>query len=47
MKLTRETRDIFFLLATIAAVVAPHTPLLPIWAQAICALMLVWRAWLA
>lgn len=43
----RETRDVFFLLATIAAVVAPHTPLLPLWAQAICGLMLVWRGWLA
>ena len=43
----RETRDVFFMLATIAAVVAPHTPLLPIWAQALCTLMLVWRGWLA
>ena len=43
----RETRDVFFMLATIAAVVAPHTPLLPVWAQALCTLMLVWRGWLA
>jgi len=46
-QLPRETRDTFFLLATIAAVVAPHGPRVPVWVQAFCALMLVWRAVLA
>jgi len=45
--LPRESRDVFFLLATIAAVVAPHVPRLPVWVQALCALMLVWRGWIA
>ncbi|XHS77758.1 transglutaminaseTgpA domain-containing protein [Burkholderiaceae bacterium UC74_6] len=45
--LTRETRDTFFLLATIAAVVLPHGSRLPLWVQGFCALMLGWRAMLA
>jgi len=47
MKLTRESRDTLFLLATIAAVLAPHAAHLPAWASAISALMLAWRGWLA
>lgn len=43
----REGRDTLFLLATIAAVVAPHATHLPAWCGAITALMLAWRAWLA
>jgi transglutaminase-like putative cysteine protease len=47
MKLTREARDTLFLLVTIAAILAPHAPHLPLWAGAICLLMLAWRGWLA
>ena len=47
MKLTRESRDTLFLLATIAAILAPHAAHLPAWASAISALMLAWRGWLA
>ncbi|MFY7863479.1 transglutaminaseTgpA domain-containing protein [Roseateles sp.] len=46
-KLSREGRDTLFLLATIAAIVAPHGGHLPLWASAITALMLAWRGWLA
>ncbi|MEJ6005147.1 DUF3488 and transglutaminase-like domain-containing protein [Paucibacter sp. AS339] len=46
-RLSREGRDTLFLLATIAAIVAPHGGHLPLWASAITALMLGWRAWLA
>jgi len=43
----REGRDTLFLLATIAAVVAPHAAHLPLWCSAITALILAWRALLA
>ncbi len=46
-KLTRESRDTLFLLATIAAILAPHALQLPLWATAIATLMLAWRGWLA
>ncbi len=46
-KLTRESRDTLFLLATIAAILAPHAGHLPFWATAICTLILAWRGWLA
>ncbi|MCV2348758.1 DUF3488 and transglutaminase-like domain-containing protein [Paucibacter sp. Y2R2-4] len=46
-QLGRESRDTLFLLATIAAIVAPHGGHLPLWASAITALMLAWRGWLA
>jgi transglutaminase-like putative cysteine protease len=46
-KLPRESRDTLFLLATIAAVVAPHAAHLPLWCSALTALMLAWRALLA
>ena len=45
--LSRDARDTLFLLATIAAIVAPHAEHLPLWASAIAALILAWRALLA
>ncbi|MBV8605351.1 MAG: DUF3488 domain-containing transglutaminase family protein [Pelomonas sp.] len=44
---SREARDTLFLLATIAAIVLPHTGHLPVWATTITALVLGWRALLA
>lgn len=46
-RLPRETRDSYFLLAVIAAVIAPHIDHLPLWATGMAALMLAWRAGLA
>ncbi|MBV8469969.1 MAG: DUF3488 domain-containing transglutaminase family protein [Burkholderiaceae bacterium] len=45
--LPRETRDTLFLLAVIAACVAPHADHLPIWCSVVTALMLLWRGALA
>lgn len=45
--LPREARDTLFLLATIAATLAPHAGHLPLWCSAITALVLGWRALLA
>ncbi|MCV2365291.1 DUF3488 and transglutaminase-like domain-containing protein [Paucibacter sp. DJ1R-11] len=45
--LARDTRDTWFLLAIIAAVVLPHLDHLPPWASAITGLVLGWRGWLA
>ena len=45
--LARDTRDTWFLLAIIAAVVLPHLGHLPPWASAITGLVLGWRGWLA
>ncbi|MCV2358954.1 DUF3488 and transglutaminase-like domain-containing protein [Paucibacter sp. TC2R-5] len=45
--LSRDSRDTLFLLATIAAVVLPHSGHLPAWAAAITALILAWRGLLA
>ena len=47
MKVARETRDTLFLLATITAILGPHAAQLPVWASAMSALVLAWRAWLA
>ena len=46
-RLPRDTRDSFFLLAVIAAAMAPHAGHLPLWATALTSLMLLWRAQLA
>ncbi len=43
-RLPRETRDSYFLLAVIAAVIAPHAEHLAWWATGLAALVLVWRA---
>lgn len=43
----RETRDTLFLLATIAAIVAPHASHLALWASALTVLVLGWRVHLA
>lgn len=46
-RLPRDTRDSFFLLGVITAVMAPHALHLPPWATALTGLMLLWRAQLA
>lgn len=43
-RLSRDSRDSFFLLALIAAVIAPHIGHLPWWASAMAGLVLAWRA---
>ncbi|MFG6449320.1 transglutaminaseTgpA domain-containing protein [Roseateles sp. BYS180W] len=45
--LPRESRDTLFLLATIAATLAPHVPNLPSWCTVVAVLILLWRARLA
>ena len=45
--LPRETRDTLYLLAVIALTIAPHATHLPLWASAVTAAMLLWRARLA
>ncbi|MFG6413699.1 transglutaminaseTgpA domain-containing protein [Roseateles sp. DC23W] len=46
-RLPRDARDSFFLLAVITAVMAPHAGHLPLWATALTALVLLWRAQIA
>ncbi|MFG6490389.1 transglutaminaseTgpA domain-containing protein [Roseateles sp. BYS78W] len=46
-RLPRDTRDSFFLLAVITAVMAPHAGHLPPWATALTGLVLLWRGQLA
>jgi len=46
-RLPRDTRDSFFLLGVITAVLAPHVDHLPLWATALTALVLLWRGQLA
>lgn len=46
-RLPRDTRDSFFLLAVITAVIAPHADHLPVWSTGLTALMLAWRATIA
>lgn len=46
-RLPRDTRDSYFLLAVITAVIAPHAEHLPLWSSALTALMLFWRAVIA
>lgn len=46
-RLPRDTRDSLFLLAVIAAVMAPHASHLPLWATALTGLVLAWRAHIA
>jgi transglutaminase-like putative cysteine protease len=46
-RLPRDSRDSFFLLAVIAAVMAPHASHLPWWSALLAALVLAWRAALA
>jgi protein-glutamine gamma-glutamyltransferase len=46
-RLPRDARDSFFLLGVITAVMAPHAGHLPLWATALTALMLLWRAHIA
>lgn len=45
--LPREARDTLFLLAVIAACVAPHTDHLPLWCTVVTGLVLLWRGALA
>ncbi|MFG6441455.1 transglutaminase TgpA family protein [Roseateles sp. LKC17W] len=46
-RLPRDTRDSFFLLAVITAVMAPHASHLPLWATGLTGLVLAWRAHIA
>ncbi|MDR7295265.1 transglutaminase-like putative cysteine protease/uncharacterized membrane protein YhaH (DUF805 family) [Pelomonas aquatica] len=46
-RLPRDTRDSFFLLGVITAVMAPHAGHLPWWSTALTAIVLGWRAQLA
>jgi len=46
-RLPRDTRDSFFLLAVISAVMLPHAGHLPLWASALTGLVLLWRAQIA
>ena len=46
-RLPRDTRDSFFLLGVIAAVIAPHADHLPWWSSALTAIVLAWRGLLA
>lgn len=46
-RLPRDTRDSFFLLGVIAAVIAPHVDHLPWWSSALTAIVLCWRAQLS
>ena len=46
-RLPRDTRDSFFLLGVITAVMAPHAGHLPWWSTALTAIVLSWRAQLA
>jgi len=46
-RLPRDTRDSFFLLGVIAAVIAPHADHLPLWSSALTAVVLTWRGLLA
>ena len=46
-RLPRDTRDSFFLLGVISAVMAPHAGHLPLWASALTGLVLLWRAQIA
>lgn len=45
--LPRDTRDTFFLLATIAATALPHLDHVPLWCGLMTGLMLLWRGLLA
>ena len=42
-----DVRNVFWLLAAMAFVVAPHLERTPAWAAVFCATMLAWRAWIA
>lgn len=46
-RLPRDTRDSFFLLGVITAVIAPHADHLPWWSSAFTTVVLAWRALLA
>ena len=46
-RLPRDTRDSFFLLAVITAVIVPHADHLPWWSSALTTVVLAWRAALA
>ena len=46
-RLPRDSRDSFFLLAVIAAVMAPHAGHLPWWSVGLAAVVLAWRGTLA
>jgi protein-glutamine gamma-glutamyltransferase len=46
-RLPRDTRDSFFLLGVITAVIAPHADHLPWWSSALTAVVLGWRGLLA
>ncbi len=47
VRLPRDTRDSFFLLGVITAVIAPHAEHLPWWSTALTSVVLLWRALLA
>ncbi|RZL32540.1 MAG: DUF3488 domain-containing protein, partial [Rubrivivax sp.] len=46
-RLPRDTRDSLFLLGVITTAMAPHADHLPLWATALTALVLLWRAQIA
>lgn len=45
-KMPREQRDTLFILGTLAFILLPHLTYLPVWACALTAATLLWRAWL-
>ena len=42
-----DVRNVLWLLAAMAFVVAPHVPRLPYWIAIFCAIVVAWRAWIA
>ena len=42
-----DVRNVLWLLAAMAFVVAPHVPRLPVWVGVFCLLIVAWRGWLA
>jgi len=42
-----DVRNVLWLLASMAFVVAPHVPRLPVWVGVFCLLIVAWRGWLA
>ena len=42
-----DVRNVLWLLAAMAFVVAPHVPRLPLWVGLFCAIVVAWRAWIA
>ncbi len=42
-----DVRNVWWLLAAMAFVIAPHVPRVPEWVTAFCVVMVAWRAWIA